>query len=151
MPFPAAPAGPARLEKAAPEGLRGTPAEIRQAVQSSDIPKALAAALADRGIVLAMTTKEEAERSRGNAAAAQENGSYAPICREGEILAVDQRAYVYRLTQEKTGINRRDMQRYLRTLDTASFQGIDATRETLREEQRQRRFRCCLTLRFCVP
>jgi hypothetical protein len=134
VPDPTAPAGPARQEQAAhptPEGLRGTPADIRQAVQSSDSATALAAALADKGIVLAMTTKEEAERSRSDAAAAKEQGQYAPIYREGEIVAVDQYAHAYRLTQEKTGIDRRDMQRYLRTLDTSQMQGIEATQDVM--------------------
>jgi hypothetical protein len=122
----------------APEHLRGTAAEIWLAVHQSDSPKAIAAALDHRGVALAVATKAEAERSRTDAAAARDNGQYAPVYREGEILAVDHRAFVYRFTEEKTGSDFRDMQRYLRTLDTSKLHGIDDTRESQQEKQRQR-------------
>jgi len=138
----AAPAEPARQQntgqqkeittKPLPQ-LYGTSAEIWRACYASDNPKALQDALNKKGIVLAMATKQEAERSHKDAAAAQEQGKYAPIFREGEIVAVDERAYVYRLTKEKTGIDRRDMQRYLRTLDTSKMQGIDDARKMMKD------------------
>lgn len=135
-----APAEPARAqEKAMPEGMRGTPAHIWQAAHDGDSPKAIEAALAQKGIRLSIVQKEEAERSRDDAAAAKEHGQYAPIYRESEIVAVNDRGYVYRLSQRTTGTDFQAMQRYLRTLDTANFQGIDATRQAITDEQRQRR------------
>ena len=118
-----------------PNGLRGTPAAIWEAVHEADSPQAIAAALRDRQIELAATRKEEAERSREDAASAQEKGKYAPVFREGELVAVDRRGFVYRLTEWTTGTDARDMQAYMRTLDRSALQGIDATRQGQQERR----------------
>ena len=122
----------------APDHLRGTAAEIWLAYHRSDNAKAFAAALDEKGIALAVVTKDEAERSRTDAAEAKEKGSYAPVYRENEIVAVDDRAYVYRLNERTTGSAFGDMQRYLRTLDRSTFQGIDGTRQMMHDRAAER-------------
>lgn len=117
----------------APEHLRGTAAEIWLAVHHSDTAKAFAAVLNENGIELAVVTKDEAERSRTDAAAAREKGRYAPVYREHEIVAVDDCAFVYRLNEVTTGSSFGDMQRYLRTLDRSNLQGIEATKQLMHE------------------
>jgi len=122
----------------APDHLRGTSAEIWLAYHRSDNAKAFAAALDEKGIALAVVTKDEAERSRTDAAAAKEQGKYAPVYRENEIVAVDDRAYVYRLNDRTTGSAFGDMQRYLRTLDRSPLQGITGTRQMMQDRAAER-------------
>jgi MobA/MobL family len=122
---------PDRRPTAAPE--RGTAAEkIWLAFHRSDNAKAFAAALNQSGLVLAEVTKEEAERSRLDAAEAKDKGLFAPIYREGEIVAVDDRSYVYKLNERTTGSYFNDTQRYLRNgLDRSTLRGIDDTRQMM--------------------
>jgi len=129
QPPPPAPAPP----------LGRTAGEIRLAHSRSDSAPSFAAALAEKGIALAITTKEDAEKSRIAAAAAQEKGSYAPVYREGEIVAVNDRATVYRLNESTTGSKFADMQRYLRNgLDTSTLRSIEATKEMMYDRAAER-------------
>jgi hypothetical protein len=117
----------------APEQLRGTSAEIWLAFHRSDNVKAFAAALDDKGIAHAVVTKDEDERSRTDAAEAKEKGSYAPIYREHEIVAIDDRAFVYRLNERTTGSSFGNLQSHLRMLDRSTWQGIDGTRQMMHD------------------
>lgn len=116
----------------APDHLQGTSAEIWRAYHRSDNPKAFAAALGEKGVALAVVTKDEAERSRTDAAAAKEQGKYAPVLRENEVVAVDDHAYVYRLNERTTGSDFGDMQRYLRALDRSTMLGVEDARDYMR-------------------
>lgn len=135
-----APAEPAREQErqpyshkvaGAPDHLRGTAAEIWQAVHSNDNVKAIAAALDEKAIGLARASMSEATRSRMDAEAAKREGKAAPVFRPNEIVAVDDRAYVHRFTEEKTGRDFLDMQKDLRTLDTSKMKSIDDTRRMM--------------------
>ena len=64
-------------------------------------------------------------------------GSYVPVYREGETVAVTDRAHVYRLTERITGSDFVDMQRYLRTLDRSKLLGIDATKQMMHDRAEQ--------------
>ena len=131
QPQPPPPAPPAQLGR--------TAGEIRLAHSRSDSAPSFAAALAEKGIAIAITTKEDAEKSRIAAAAAQEKGSYAPVYREGEIVAVNDLATVYRLNESTTGSKFADMQRYLRNgLDTSTLRSIEATREMMHDRAAER-------------
>ena len=121
-----------------PEQLTGAAAKILLAHYRSDSARSFAAALAEKGIALAITTKEDAEQSQSAAAAAFMKGSYAPVYREGEILAVTDRATVYRLNERTTGSNFGDMQRYLRTLDTSTLRGIAAIKQMMHDRAAER-------------
>ena len=86
-----------------------------------------------------MTTKEDAERSQSAAAAAFMKGSYAPVYREGEIVAVNDLGTVYRLNESTTGSKFADMQRYLRNgLDTSTLRSIEATKEMMHDRAAER-------------
>ena len=124
--------------EAAPEELKGTTAAIWLAHHSSDSARSFAVALAEKGIAVAITTKEDAEKSRTAAAAAQEKGSYAPVYRVGEIVAVTDRATVYRLNESTTGSKFADMQRYMRTLDTSQLRGIEAAKQMMHDRAAER-------------
>jgi hypothetical protein len=129
----------------APEHLQGTPAQIWTAIHGSDSAKAFAAALDEQGIALAVVTKEEADRSQRAAAFAKELGRFASAFRENEIVAVDERANVYRLSERTTGSTFGDTQRYLRTLERSTLHGIEDTRDYMRaradDEDRSRKDR----------
>jgi hypothetical protein len=64
-------------------------------------------------------------------------GSCVPVYREGETVAVTDRAHVYRLTERITGSDFVDMQRYLRTLDRSKLLGIDATKQMMHDRAEQ--------------
>jgi len=122
-----------------PKELTGTAAKILLAHSRSDSARSFAAALAEKGIAVAITTKEDAEKSRTAAAAAQEKGSYAPVYRVGEIVAVTDRATVYRLNESTTGSKFADMQRYLRNgLDTSTLRSIEAARQMMHDRAAER-------------
>jgi hypothetical protein len=113
-----------------PEELRGSAAKIWTAYNRSADANAFVAALGEDGILLAAATKEEADRSHREAAFAKEIGRYAPVYREGEIVAVDERAQVYKLNQRTTGDDTAGVERSLKRLD-GPLPGIDATKEMM--------------------
>ena len=119
----------------APEHLQGTVAAIWLANHRSDNAKAFAAALNEKGIALAITTKEEAEQSRKQTEAAKAEGRTASAYRENEIVAVDDRARVYRLAERITGSDFRNMQAYLQKLDRSKLHGIVETRQMMHNER----------------
>jgi hypothetical protein len=122
-----------------PEQLTGTAAKILLAHYRSDSARSFAAALAEKGIAVAITTKEDAEKSRTAAAAAFMKGSYAPVYREGEIVAVNDLATVYRLNESTTGSKFADMQRYLRNgLDTSTLRSIEAAKQMMHDRAAER-------------
>src|ERR1017187_8384396 len=115
--------------------LRGPAIDMRFAYRTNDSPKAYAASLADRGILLAVVTKHEAEESRKQAEAAKAAGRFpnATGLKENEIVAVNQRGHVQRFTERITGSSFGDMQAYLRNLDRSQFSGgIEETRRYVR-------------------
>ena len=83
-------------------------------------------------------TKEEGEQARKEADAAEAQGRTIGAFRENEIVAVNDRAQIYRLTERVTGSPFADMQRYLRTLDRSKLQGVMATREMMQDRAEQR-------------
>jgi hypothetical protein len=121
-----------------PKELTGTAAKILLAHYRSDNAQSFVAALAEKGIAVAITTEEDAERSQSAAAAAFTKGSYAPVYREGEIVAINDRATVYRLNESTTGSKFADMQRYLRTLDTSELRSIEATKQMMYDRAAER-------------
>ena len=114
-----------------PENPQRTVAAIWAAYNHSDNPQAFAEALAERGMLLAVVTKEEAERSHREAAFASEIGNRAASYREGELVAVTWRGNVYQLNQRTTGDNRAAAQKFLAPLDGKQFPGIEATRQSI--------------------
>ena len=143
-----APAEPARpepgsgqQEKEQPENdFARTIAILREATRGSDGPQAFRAALADQNIWLAIATKDEAEQSREDAAAAKEQGGYAPTIREGEIVAIDEHGHSYRFNERTTGSEHYSMQRYLGTSYLSNVEGIEDTRRMIldRDDEDQR-------------
>lgn len=154
-----------------PNGLRGTQAQIWAAYNSrtwrqeweetredgttyarsrdvqlrSDDPRRFAEALEEKGIRLASVSKDDAERSAGEAAAAQQAGRYMPALREGEFVAVNRYGDVYRFNQRNTGDDPRSVQRHLAKGELKGVQSLDAVQQIVRTEiaareaQRQKR------------
>jgi hypothetical protein len=126
-------------EQAMPEKLRGAAAHIWTAWRQSDSAKAFAAALDEKGIVLAAVTKEEAARSHMDAEFAKAVSNRATRYREGEIVAVSPSFRLYKLNERTTGEGRAGVEKFLRLLDRSPLQGIEATKQMMhdRAEQRQ--------------
>jgi hypothetical protein len=124
---------------------RQSEVDIGFAYRTTASPQACVASLAERGIVLAVPTRAEAEESRKQAEAARAEGRSpnATGYKEHETVAVDQRGHVYRLSERITGSTFGDMQRYLRTLDRSALLGIEDVRDYMRsradEEDRSRK------------
>ena len=115
-----------------PENLKGAAAHIWTAWHSSHNALAFTVALDKHGISLAAVTKEEADQSHRRAAFAKEVGNVAPHYREGEIVAITESGRVYSLNQRTTGEDQARIGRFLKPLDRSQFQGIEATKETLK-------------------
>jgi hypothetical protein len=90
------PPKPERPPKDMLNHLKGIPAKTWTAWHQRDNAQAFSAALKEQGISLACVTKEEAERSRREAAFARELGRYAPRYREEEIVAIAEPGLAYR-------------------------------------------------------
>lgn len=127
-----------RPEPVMPENLRGAGAKIWTAYRSSDSPAAFVAALDEHGISLAAVTKDEADRSHRSAEFAREIRSFAPRYKEREIVAVTERGHVYKLGRRTTGEEPRKVEQFLKSIDRSQLQGIEATKETLKERGAQR-------------
>jgi hypothetical protein len=105
---------------------------VKEIVLPERDPNRFRQTLEQKGVFLASVTKEEAERSHRNADYAREIRNFAPRYREGEIVAVTEQGYVYKLSQRTTGDDRRGVEGFLKTMDRTGLQGIDATKETLK-------------------
>jgi hypothetical protein len=123
---------------APPDNLGRTAARIWRAYNGSHDAREFAAVLNDQGISLAAVTREEAAKSHRESAFAREIGRFAPTYREGEILAVTERAHVYRLTERNTGDDRAGVERFLKKLDRTQLPGIEATKQVMHDRAAQR-------------
>lgn len=110
-----------------PGHLKGPSAAIWTAYNRNQEPDAFASALLGRNIQLAVVTPEEAERSRREAAFAQELGNFAPTYRPGEIVAVTGKGLVYKLNERTTGAKPEAIEAYLSKLDRNSLLSLDET------------------------
>lgn len=106
--------------------------------------------LADHRIALAVVTKDEADRSHREATFARAIGNYAPLYREGEIVAVTEwgatysrdgqnvkARRVFRLDARTTGEDQPQIERKLRPV-RGQLQGLDATKEMLNARREER-------------
>jgi hypothetical protein len=109
--------------------LNEAAADIRLAFALSQSPDGFSRNLDEAGFKLACVTKEEAERSRINAAFTKEVLRFAPEYREGEYVAIDELGHVYGLNQRTTGRSREEIDAFMRTIDSTTIQGIEATRQ----------------------
>lgn len=132
-----------------PGKLRGAGAKIWEAWHQSDSARAFAAALDGEGILLAVVTKDVADRSHRLAEFAKAAGRFAPRYREGEIVAIAEPglAYrdgkiaeprVYKLDKRTTGEERWKVEAFLKPLDRSQLEGIEATQEKLKARAEQR-------------
>lgn len=132
-----------------PGKLRGTGANIWEAWRQSDSARAFAAALDGQGILLAVVTKDEADRSHRLAEFAKAAGRFAPRYREGEIVALAEPglsyrdgkiadARVYKLDKRTTGEERWKVESFLKPLDRSQLVSIAATQEKLKARAEQR-------------
>ena len=112
--------------------VSGTAAEIRLAWALSQTASQLEDALAVHGVSLAQVSPDEAYASEQRAALAKEAGRFAPVLREGEIVAVDGRGSVYRLDERTTGDERGEIEGRLVGVDRAALMNVADTQEAMR-------------------
>jgi hypothetical protein len=107
--------------------------------------KAFAAALDEKGIGLAVATKEEADHSHKLAALARAASNYAPRFKEGEIVIVTAPRPEYRregqivVPPRVHKINQSLADKFVKALGNRSeLQGIEATKQVLVDRARER-------------
>ena len=142
--------------------------EIRLAWSLSRSAEEFAEALAARGMTLAQATADEARESRGRAdlarkwrrqgrqnaeegqgrytalhkterPIAKELSRFAPVLKEGEIVAVNGRGDVIRIDQRTTGELRAEIDKRLGTLDPASLLTVTDAKEAMPKRRCARR------------
>lgn len=113
--------------------LGQTAGEIRLAWTLSRSQEELETALAARCITLAQATAQEAETSQRVSAFAHEIGNFAPAMKEGEIVAVDHRGTVYRLTERTTGDSPAEIEKRLGLIDGDSLLSVADAKDAMRE------------------
>ena len=144
--------------------LNRTQADIRIAWTLSRSREELSAALAARNIALARVNPDEARASREQgelyrqqlreheqwkaravhsryAALTPEppRPRYAPVLKEGEIVAVDARGQVYRLDERTTGSARGEIEKRLAGLDAGGLMNIAGAKTAIGEAERAAR------------
>jgi MobA/VirD2-like, nuclease domain len=109
-------------------------------------PKAFAAGLDARGIMFAVASKEEAERSHREADFARAIGNHAPRFKEGEIVIVTEPRPEYRRKGEiiePSRVHKLDQslaEKFVAAIDNrGELQGIDATLKASDQRAQQRR------------
>jgi len=127
------------------ENLRGPAAEVWKSFTRSDSAEAFAAELDRKGIGFAITSKDEAERSRKQAEFGRAAGNYAPRFRVGEIVIVTAPRPEYRRDGaiiEPPRVHRIDPSlaaKFIKGLgNREDLKGIDATKEVLLERAQER-------------
>ena len=124
-------------EKQPAPGLGKAAGEIRLAWTLSKSGESFAAALDERGLILARVDSAEAADSERLRAFAKAVGNYAPRYAEGEIVVVNNFGDVQRLNQRTTGQNRNEINKRLATLDPASFPTVGAAQDKQQERHHQ--------------
>ena len=122
----------AQHDQGAAPAATGTAAQLHDARQHSDNPKAFMAALGEHGIDLAQATRADAAQSQLDSAQATIRGYWKPTFREGEIVAVTDQGQVWKLTERTTGD--KDIQKFLNSLD-APLPSIQETQHRKQREQ----------------
>jgi hypothetical protein len=132
-----APVREPQQREAAEDNLSRLAAEIWAAYNHSPTPEAFAAKLEEKRMRLSAPTKEEA------AAADYRQGEIVVVSeprleyrREGQI---EEPRRVFRLNQRTTGDDWRAVEKFFGGMDRSPLQGIEATKEALAEQQKQRR------------
>jgi hypothetical protein len=138
-------AGEARAGQGAAAGpqqdmrpLGKTAGDIRTAWTLSRTTEDLIEALAAHGIMLAIVSPEEARQSVRAAAFAKEVGNFAPVLREGEIVAVNGHGDVHRLDQRTTGALRPEIEARLdgfAGVDRAGLSNVTDAKAAMREAE----------------
>jgi hypothetical protein len=113
--------------------LGKTAGDIRTAWTLSRSQEQLHAALADRGMGIARATAEEAKESERRSADAKTAGTYAPLLKEGELVAVNSFGNVYRFDEHTTGQFRGEIDKRLAGIDAGSLASVADTTARLRE------------------
>jgi hypothetical protein len=107
--------------------------EIRLAWTVARSAEELETALAAHGITLARVTAEEAAISQRVAAFAEAAGRFAPVLADGEIVAVDGRAAVHRLTERTTGDTPPEIEARFPGIDRDSLLSVTDAKDAMRE------------------
>jgi hypothetical protein len=136
----AAPTPPGEPEtRAAPEDWRPlgkTGGDIRTAWTLTRTEEDLFDALAACGINLAVVSAGEARQSERSSDFADAVGNFSSVLREGEIVAVNDRGHVHRLTERNTGDARPEIEARLAGIDRAGLLDVADTKEALQEASR---------------
>jgi hypothetical protein len=93
-------------------------------------------ALAARGISLAEVSAEEARQSERTAAFAKEIGSYAPVLKESEIVAVTEYGDVFRINQRTTGEPQPDIEARFPELGRDALLSVTDAKAVMQEARR---------------
>ncbi len=132
--------------QAEPEKLNRMTRDIITLRDHSDSDRAFGAALDEKGITLAVVTKEEAARSHREAAFAKGVGRYAPRYKEGEIVAVTEPPLEYRRNGEIKEprsrvhkLNQPNAEEFIAAVGSkGKLKGIDATLKASDQRAQQR-------------
>ena len=116
--------------------LNATRADIRLAWSLGKSGEGFAAALEDKGYILASVTADEARASERMAAFAKEVGNYAPRFREGEIVVINAQGGVYRLDPKTTGVDRAAIEKYTATIDRDALMSMTDAKAVQQEARR---------------
>ena len=120
--------------------LNATQGAIRTAWALSQTGEQLTEALAARGIALAQVTAEEARgNQRARTFAREIGGRFVQKRNEGEIVAVNEKGDVYRLTPGLVGVERGEIDKRLASIEVGSLLSVSDTREVMREVARAER------------
>jgi len=114
-----------------------SPAElIRAAYEHSDSASSFLAALRADHMDLALVSKDDAERSQLDSAAATSHGYWKPVFKEGEIVAVTDHGQVYRLTPRTTGEKDfKDIQQFMGGLEQATLPTLGEALEAVSQRR----------------
>ena len=120
------PAAAQQPEREVPRSKAG--ADIHATWRQSPTPEAFVSAMHDQGYRMARVTPEEARESERVAAFAKELGNRAPRYRDGEIVAVNERGWTYRLNENSTGAERTDILKFTAEMKSADLPSMGEAR-----------------------
>jgi hypothetical protein len=134
------PGGPekGREDQAKPDRPLGpTQGAMRTAWALSHTGEQLTEALAARGIGLAQVTAAEAAANhRARAFAKEIGGRFVQPLREGEIVAINERGYVYRFEPRTVGVDCGEIAKRLAGIEAGSLLSVSDTKQIMREVRR---------------
>jgi MobA/MobL family len=118
-----------------PAGLTGERREIWESFQTAGNATAFQKNLYARGMFVARATHDDALASKTQSWAAEREGRYSPVFKDGEYMIVTARGQAYQLSEKSTSVKADVAQQFMKQLDGKETYNLRQLRALIEEDR----------------